>query len=115
MKKHSKLLTSLTPVIVGTREPGYWDLLERVAHLDVAALESALEPGDPLLRGSVREAIGRDPGARHALDAVITDRGGGIQPLFEVAGLELHLPLRGAAGLRRLIPPDARKTVGLQF
>ena len=52
---------------------------------------------------------------RHPLDAVVANRRRGVQPFLDVAGLELHLPVRGASGLRGLVPPDAGKAVGLEL
>ena len=64
---------------------------------------------DALLGGTVGEAVGRDAAARHALDAVVADRGGGVQPFLDVAGFELDLALRGAARMGRVLPQTPAK------
>ena len=38
-----------------------------------------------------------------------------FRPFFDVAGLELHFALRGAARLRGVMTPDAGEAVGLQL
>ena len=46
--------------------------------------------------------------ARHPLDPVVADRGGGGEPLLDVARLE-------DLALRRLVAPDAGVAVGLEL
>ena len=57
---------------------------------------------------AVRERLGADPPRRCALNAVVADRGGCLQPLLEVALLE-------QAALVRRVPPHAGEAVRLQL
>src|SRR5690606_10006102 len=81
---------------------------ERVAVLDVTALEPAFEPLPALRRRAVRERLGLDPTAAHLLDPIVPDRRGGAQALLDVAGLE-------QAALAGRVTPDPRETVRLQL
>ena len=65
-----------------------------VAHLRVAALESAVQPPHALLRRAVRERFRVHTAAGHLLDPVVADRGRRAQALLDVAGLE-HVAPRG--------------------
>jgi hypothetical protein len=56
----------------------------------------------------VRERIGTDTAARHALQAVVPNGGGGVQSLFDVAPLK-QVPLP------RAVTPNAGEAVRLKF
>src|SRR5688572_12573203 len=62
--------------------------LERVAGLERAGLEAALEPSHPLLGGSMREALRHHVTLRLLLQAVVADGGGRAQRLVDVARLQ---------------------------
>src|SRR5581483_602988 len=80
-----------------------------IATLDVAGLESGLEPARTLRRGAVRERIGHGVAARLLLQRVVANLRGGIERGFDVAFLQpMKLRLRAVA-------PDAGETVGLEF
>src|ERR1700689_1169218 len=82
---------------------------ERVARLDVAALQAR---GQPLLahcRGAVGEAVGHGVAARGGLQPVVADRRRGRHRLLDVAGLE-DLPL-----LIGMVGPNAGEAVGLEL
>src|SRR3954447_10852217 len=81
---------------------------EGVAALEPPRVEAGLQPMRPLLRGAVSERLGVDPAVRLLLDAIVSDRGRGVQPLLEVAVLQDAAVIRGAA-------PNAGEAVGLQF
>ena len=63
----------------------------------------------------MREFVRLHVAAGHALQPVVPDRGGGVQSFFRVAGVELDLAARRAAGLRRRVSPHAREAVRLQL
>src|SRR5262245_30572344 len=73
-----------------TRVTSHPSLLERVAALELAALEAAPEPLHALLRAAVRERLGHHGPLRLPLDAVVADRSRRCEPLLHVALLE-HL------------------------
>src|SRR5689334_8895778 len=83
--------------------------VERVALIEAAALEAALEPADALRRGAVGEGVGDDGAARLALQPVVADRGGGVERLLDVSLLEHVAALLGAAR------PDPGEAVGLKL
>ena len=56
----------------------------------------------------MREAVRHNPPGRFFLQTVVTDSGGGIQGLFQVARLENTVPLH-------VIAPDAGKAVSLKL
>src|SRR6187549_2757803 len=60
-------------------------LSKRVARRQRSALQAALEPLDALRGRSVREALGRDATAAHPLDAVVANRGCGVEAGFQIA------------------------------
>src|SRR5690606_23432207 len=82
---------------------------ERVAGVEVAALEAAPEPGDALLRAAVRERLGRHRALGLALDAVVADRGRRAEALLHVALLEQ------LARAVRVVRPHAGQAVRLQL
>src|SRR5215469_3579855 len=83
--------------------------VERVAAIDVARLESRLEPARALRRRAVRERIRHCIAARFLLQGVVADLRGGIQRGIDVAGLQpVQLCLR-------FVAPHACVTVRLQF
>src|SRR5271163_5171672 len=86
-----------------------WSIRERVAGLDVAALQAGGQPLLPLRRRAVGEAVGHGVAARGGLQPVVADRGRGRHRLLDVARLE-NLPL-----LVGMVGPNAGKAVGLQF
>jgi len=61
------------------------------------------------------EAIGCDMAGRHSLQAIVANRGGRPQPFFNVARFQLHLSIRRAAVLRRVVPPHAGEAIRLQL
>ena len=60
-------------------------VVERVAVLELAAVEAALEPGHALLRRAVVEAFGNDIALHLLLQRVVADLLRGVQRLFEIA------------------------------
>src|SRR6202161_3044263 len=82
---------------------------ERVAGLDVAALQARGQPLLALCRRAVGEAVGHGVAARSGLQPVVADRRRGRHRLLDVARLE-NLPL-----LVGMVGPNAGKAVGLQF
>src|SRR5215212_823409 len=62
---------------------------ERVALPRIAAVEPALEPCLALLGGAVGELFRHHAAGAHLLQAIVANRGGGAQRLFEIAGIEL--------------------------
>src|SRR5206468_2238824 len=81
---------------------------ERVAGAGLAAAASRVEPVLALTEGAVREGVGVHAAGGLALQAVVTDRRGGVERLLDVARLEV-------AGLVDRVRPDARVAVGLQL
>ena len=94
------LVSSSTPAAAGAR---------------IAGVHPPPEPLDALRRRAVREAIGHHAAGGHLLQPVVADRRGGAQRLLHVARIELDLPGRGAAGLRRRrgprLPQSSRPAV----
>ena len=84
--------------------------LERVAAVDAARLDAALEPVDALRAGAVREGLGHDRALRLALQRVVADLRGGVERRLDVARLEAPALL-----LLRTGRPDAGEAVGLQL
>jgi hypothetical protein len=81
--------------------------LEGVALLDLARLETLLEPVHALRAGAVRETLGLHGAAGLALQGVVADLRGGVQRLVDVAGLE-DLP----GGLRFVLATRCRPPAG---
>src|SRR6185295_20191825 len=52
---------------------------EGVAVLRAPGIEAALEPAHALRRGAVREGLGHHATLRLLLQAIVADRGGGVQ------------------------------------
>src|SRR5271169_1923043 len=86
-----------------------WSIRERVAGLDVAALQARGQPLLALRRRAVGEAVGHGVAARGGLQAVVADRRRGRHRLLDVAGLE-NLPFLISVGR-----PDAGEAIGHQF
>src|SRR4029079_15499908 len=93
--------------IVRIVQPSKLARLERVALVDAAGLQTALEPGEALRAGAVREGLGNDRALRAALQGVAADLGRGVQRLFDVALLE------DLARRLGIVAPDAGEAVGL--
>src|ERR1051325_81413 len=81
----------------------------RVALIDVARHEAALEPSHALRGRAVRERIRRHAALRALLQPVVADGGRGADPLLEIARLE---DVPRAIGVVR---PDAGEAVGLEL
>ena len=79
---------------------------ERVTRVGIATLEPTAEPLDPLRRRPVRESVRTNGPGRLRLNAVVTHRGCGAEPFFDVALLQQLALTRGVA-------PHTRETVGL--
>src|SRR5688500_8643269 len=62
---------------------------ERVARARVAGLEALPEPAHALLRRSVCERVGVRAAAAPREDAIVAHRGSRVEPLLDVALLEL--------------------------
>src|SRR3954469_24659643 len=89
------------------RGKGSYGLLgERVAVVGVATLVPAREPGDALLRRTMRPCLGVHLARGRLLDPVVTDRCRSAQRLIDVARFEVRL-----VGIR----PHAGQAVGLQL
>src|SRR5580700_7005598 len=82
---------------------------QRIAARNLAAVEAGLEPAFALFRGAVGEGVGHDVALHLFLQAVVADRGRGLQRLVDVAGFEEVVLALGAVG------PDAGEAVGLQL
>src|SRR5215475_3690505 len=82
---------------------------ERVALAGIARVDPTLEPAHALGGAPVRERLRHDAARRLSLQAIVADRGGGVQALLDVAGLEDLARTLGVAG------PDARQAIGLQL
>src|SRR5262245_2866841 len=82
---------------------------EGVALAGIARVDPALEPAPTLGGAAVRERLRHDAAHRLALQAIVADRGGGVQAFLDVAGLE---DLAGALGVAG---PDARQAISLQL
>src|SRR5207302_2005194 len=82
--------------------------MKRVARIQRAGVEAALEPARAIRRRPVREALRRDAASRHLLQAVVADGRRGAEAFIGVAGVE-HLLSRGA------VAPHAGEAVGLQL
>src|SRR6187549_1674279 len=86
-------------------------LLKCVTGFRVPAVHPALEPLDALLRGAVREALGRHASALHPLQAIVADGGGRVEAFLRVVRIELHPP----AALVGVIAPDPCITIRLEL
>src|SRR6185295_8078307 len=84
---------------------------ECVAFVRVARLVARAEPALTLLRRPVRPRLPIDAAGGGALDAVVTDRGGGIEAVTDVGGRD---PL-DQRGVDRVGGPDAGVAVCLQL
>src|SRR5580692_8385881 len=82
---------------------------QRVAAIDLAAIEAGLEPALALLGGAVGEGVGHDIALHLLLQPVVADRGRGLQGLIDVAGVEEMVLLLGT------VRPYAGETIGLQL
>src|SRR5262245_8967575 len=110
VRRRSAALNAInTPRILSRCRP------ERVAGARVARLHPALEPGDALRRRAVRDAVGHHAAGRLALQAIVSNRGGGSQRLVGVARLELDAAGPKASLLRCGVAPDAGVAVRLQL
>src|SRR6187551_3178203 len=88
---------------------------ERVANARIAAFHAALEPGHPLCRATVCERLRRHEPLRSLLQAVVTYGRRRVQPLLDVAWIQLDAPRREPPRLGCLVSPDAGITISLQF
>src|SRR5262245_4555128 len=88
---------------------------KRITGVGRSLRQAAPEPLHPLRGRAVREAIRHHVTRRHPLQSIVANRRRGAQALLDVAGVELHLMVRGAPGLRRGMTPDAGEAVGLQL
>ena len=82
---------------------------EGVAGVEIAGLQAAPEPAHPLGGRAVGERVGHDPALALALDSVVADGRGGIEPLLDVALLE------DLAGPVCVVCPDAGQAVRLEL
>src|SRR5262247_3351860 len=82
---------------------------ERVALAGIARVDPALEPAYALGGAAVRERLRHDAPHRLALQAIVADRGGGVQAFLDVTGFEDLARALGVAG------PHARQAIGLQL
>src|SRR4051812_24222474 len=73
---------------------------ERGAGGQVAGLHAGLEPLHALGGGAVGEGLGRDAPLGRLLDTIVTDGGGGVERLLDLAGADRAL-------LVRRVPPHA--------
>src|SRR5438309_11608958 len=83
-------------------------IAERVAVLDLAAREPALEPCAPLSGRAVRERLGVHVAGRLALQPVVTNGCRGVEPF-------LHISLLKETALVRGVSPDAGEAIRLQL
>src|SRR4051812_2636851 len=83
---------------------------ERVAAAGVAGAVARLEPALALRGRAVREGLRVDAAGRALLDAVVADRGRGVEAVRDVL-LGQVLDEAGVDGVRR---PHARVAVGLE-
>src|SRR5438105_5903382 len=81
---------------------------KRVAAFDRAAVHAAAQPAHAIGRRSMRERLGNDLAARHALQPVVADGRRRVQSFIHIAGIEQ------AARLGEM-SPHARVAVGLQL
>src|SRR6185295_5060904 len=95
--------------IVRIVQPSELARLERVALVNAAGLQAALEPGDALRARAVGEALGNDRALRALLQCVVADLRRGVQGLFDIA---LFQNLARRLGV---MAPDAGEAVGLQL
>src|SRR5918996_413634 len=84
---------------------------ERVARARVPALDPALEPGSPLLRGPVRPVLGRDPTLCALLYPIVADRGCRLERAVDVGTIHVRDDPRGL----RVPHPNTRVAVSLQL
>src|SRR5262249_61261687 len=82
---------------------------ERIALAGIARIDPALEPAHALRGAAVGERLRHDTPGRLALEAVVANRGGGVQAFLDVAGLEDLARALGVGG------PDACEAVGLKL
>src|SRR5215831_4163520 len=82
---------------------------EGVALAGVAGIDPALEPAHAMRGAAVGERLRHDTAHGLPLEAVVADRGGGVQAFLDVAGFEDLARALGIGG------PDARQAVGLQL
>jgi hypothetical protein len=83
--------------------------LEGIALIDIAAFDSALEPGHALRRGAVGERVGNGVATRLLLQAVVADGAGSVQPFLDVACLDDVARAIGVVG------PDPGQAIGLEL
>jgi hypothetical protein len=86
-------------------------ITECPTRLRIAAFETTPEPLDALLRRAMREPVGRNPAALHALQTIVANRRGGVQPFLDITAFELHPALT----LIGVVAPHARVTVRLKL
>lgn len=72
---------------------------KRVARAQVARFEPAAQPIDPLFAGAVRECLRHHITLSLLLQAIVADRGGRLQSLFEIARFD-ELPVRALCIIR---------------
>src|SRR6267142_4111476 len=82
---------------------------KRIALTRIARLDAALEPAHALGGAAVGERLRHDAALCLTLEAVVADRGGGVQALLDVAGLENLASALSVAG------PHSRQAIGLEL
>ena len=99
-------LLTLAPFSASQRSDG--ESLKRIAILERPILKTALEPLGALGGASVGETFGIDRSSGHSLQAIIADRGCGLQARIYVSRVEEVALLGG-------VSPDAGEAVGLKL